>query len=402
MIKYSTFSAPTYTTIIDYVAIGNIITDDFARASLGANWDIASLSTVAAACDGSKLTLTHTGANAATEAVLYKDITSLERWEAELIFTPSVKDANSYGGAIRFSSTDPVNAFHMSVQLGVSTNGTYGGLCYISNNATNAVLYQCATKINITAGCSYKLRCKREKNTFTIYAENLTDHSSTTGTYTKPIDYTQTNFLINTGKIGFQTFAGANMTYDVTSFIINSEALSNPKTSVAGDSISAGLYCSADITDRYFDKLFLTGNTKYNLFASGGEKIAGILTHKEELVRWKCTYAMIMIGANDTPTNHATWQTSYETLLDYLIANSVIPIVCKVTPQTTDITWMNTIIDSICATRSVKVIDTFTPLKAVADNTLHASYDRGDHLHINPAGHLVIKNTILAAAPELI
>jgi uncharacterized protein (TIGR02145 family) len=385
--------------------IGTIITDDFARESLGANWDITSLSTVSAACDGSKLILSHTGANTSEEAVLWKDLMSLENWECEIIVKPSEKSANSYGSAIRFSSSDTVNKFNMSVTLNMTTDATYGGLLFISNNDNTGILYQCPTKVTITNGCSYSIYAKREKNVFTIRAENLTDHSSASGSYTYPTFYStpDKSFLINQGKLGFQSVSGAiNMTYEVTYCNINSVALLHPKTNVIGDSISAGGYVSNSIEDRYYDRLFGNTITYYNLMATGGAKIADLVLREAEVVRYKPKYALVMVGANDSSTNHTEWQTSYETYLDYLITNGITPIVCYPTPQTNDITWMNTVIDSICAARSVKVINTFTPLKAVANNTLHADYNGGDGLHPNSAGHTLISSTIITAAPELL
>jgi uncharacterized protein (TIGR02145 family) len=383
--------------------IGNIITDNFARSSLGANW-VQSAPTMSIALDGSKLVWSHNSvAITYDEYVVYKDLMSLERWECEIQFTPSTLTKASYGMGIRWESADAANNFDMTIQLNTSNNSLLSGFIYILNNANNALVIQSDSSINIIDGSSYLLKAKREKNLFMCYAKNLNDNSECYFRYMLPNSYPQTTFLPNIGRLGFQAFGGIfAMSYNVAYCKISSEAFLNPYTCIIGDSITVGTYVGNEISDRWVDKIFGTTNSKYNIFASNGDKITSVISRQDEILRYKPNYALLMIGANDAGTNHAAWQASYEAFLDTLIAASVIPVVCYVTPNTgSDIRWMNTILSTICGARSVKVIDTFTPMKT-GTSTLNVTYDAGDGLHINAAGDAILATTILAAAPEIL
>lgn len=392
------------TNNVEYHQIGNIITDTFARAALGSDWVENTPATIVA-LDGSKMIWSHTsGVFTWAEYVVWKNIITLERWEAEIIFKPSENTQYSAGMAIRFKSFDPTNAFDILIQLNTGNTVGWKGTVYIDDAALN-VVYQTPTAnaITITAGHTYKLRAKRIKNVISIYAKNLNDNTETSGSYTWPVSYPQTAFLPNVGRLGFMEFRGtSNMNYEVSSCIINSDAIINPKTTVIGNSIAAGTYIGVSIADRYFSQVWGVTNTKYNLMASAGLKIAVLDTYKAEILNYKPKYVFMIVGVNDHLTDHTAFQVSYESVLDYYIANEITVVVGKVCPtNNSDIRWINTIIDTICNVRSIKVVDTFTPLVSGASG-LNAAYDCGDHLHLNAAGHTVIANTILAVAPELI
>jgi lysophospholipase L1-like esterase len=65
------------------------------------------------------------------------------------------------------------------------------------------------------------------------------------------------------------------------------------------------------------------------------------------------------------------------------LAVNIKVIVGKPVPyNASDLTWMNTILDTICATRSIKTVDLFTALKG-GGTGLNALYDIGDGCHPN-------------------
>jgi uncharacterized protein (TIGR02145 family) len=384
--------------------IGTIIEDSFDRSSLGSNW-VQNTPNSTIVLDGSKMIWSHEAGTIHYDNYIgWKNITALERWEEEIVFKPSEKSANSFGIAIHTHSLDPINSFNLSVQLHTANTTGLEGKLYITNNNNTGIIYTCTDAITITSGHSYKLRVKRTKTTFEIYAQNLNDLSETSGTYIYPSSYPSTAnvFIPNQGYLGFMSFCGASeMNYEVTYCKISSEAFKHPYTTLIGDSIGVG-YGPSEITERYFDKIFGTRNTRYNNMSSNGDKISTLNSRITEILLYKPTYAFVSVGANDSATNHTTWQASYETFLDTLLNAGIKVVVGKPVPyNASDLSWMNTILDTICAARSIKIVDLFTALKG-GGTGLSASYDIGDGCHPNSAGYSLIASTVLSAAPELL
>ncbi|WP_166437263.1 SGNH/GDSL hydrolase family protein [Niastella caeni] len=200
----------------------------------------------------------------------------------------------------------------------------------------------------------------------------------------------ETGGLHNTAYFSLVNSAGTTNSVELCRIKYSSHALKQPIAALIGNSISSGSFAT-EINKRFGDLC------KFVICAGGGDISASGVLQTYALVRHlKPQYAFIMLGGNDlaysVPT--ATWQANLLLLHDSLIAHGSKIIWLLATPRTgLDITPVN---DFIKATFPFTYIDTYTPLWSGTGTNLSGTYDSGDGVHPNEAGHAKIAEVIMS------
>lgn len=122
----------------------------------------------------------------------------------------------------------------------------------------------------------------------------------------------------------------------------------------------------------------------------------------ESAVLMRPRYAFVMLGTNDVGTGVplATIEANYAEVVSALLAEDIVPIILTTIPQGSAVvpllnTWLKA--------QGWRYIDVY-PLLVGVGMALNATYDYGDGIHLNDAGHVVVHDAIAAyiTAQELV
>lgn len=153
-----------------------------------------------------------------------------------------------------------------------------------------------------------------------------------------------------------------------------------------GDSIDVGSASSV-----------LPGGYAYQLLgqidAGPGDKSREVLLRLPEIISLKPEVVYLKIGTNDTSL--PTWQANITTIVSSLRRAGIKVIL--LTPPPMNSTNKQPYRDSLFAMYPTSTIDLFTPLKATSGTGYNPTYDSGDGVHPNQAGHNLIAATIQAS-----
>lgn len=173
-----------------------------------------------------------------------------------------------------------------------------------------------------------------------------------------------------------------------------------------GDSLTNGFNNSID-TVEYPNKLQQLLGISWGIVNKGvnGQNLAGGITSLASIIDYNDgQYIVVMLGTNDIIQGRssasiiADLQTVYTTA--HNAAMKVVALTCL--PFKANASWTSgrqTILDAVnswilnTATNTDYKIDTYTLIEGVAD-TINASYDCGDGLHLNVTGYDVLANAI--------
>ncbi len=175
----------------------------------------------------------------------------------------------------------------------------------------------------------------------------------------------------------------------------------NVKTALIGDSISYGAG-STIIGNRFYTLLNIDPAISVNL-AGGGDATAEVLLSMTELLAINSTYYLLMIGGNDIQFGvaTATWKANYNSIVSQIKSAGHTVIHCTPTPRNAyDMTPLRDHINTVFA--GDIIVDTYTALWSGSSFTMNATYNSGDGVHPNDAGHTLMASTILAAVPQIV
>jgi len=374
-----------------YGVVGNYFSNDFTTLANLAAFSITNPNSTWA-LSGGYLRMTRADVAAGfTDFANYNTFGSVNSkyWTASLDFYIKRLDATSSGIGFGFisdcanSSTDNVR-----VDLNCTTAGTKGTLSLRVNGVTTAA----TTKLTFALNDKVKLTITRNKNRFTVTAQNLTTLMSTA-----PVaEYTTiTSRLAATGWSPTQLkpqIYNLGGTYDVIRQTIDSKNYLRPDIIFIGDSITHGMF--TDKESLAYPELIgeITGKKTLN-FASQSTTTGDWVRATNELITHAPRYVYIMLGRNDLAgsVSQATILANYTTIVNALVAAGIDYRIISVLPSlsVTGITSLNTALQSAYPT---KFIDIYSYLNN--GGIIKDEYN-SDGTHLWEAGHQEIAKRII-------
>ncbi len=359
--------------------VGVIISDNFNRGSLGANWTI--VGTPNASIVSNKLQMT--GNNAFTDWIEWdgNDFLS-EYWTLECdVSVASLGHALGIG-MHSISGSDAGNSWEAWLSLNASPtnwNLLVGSSVEASGSAT----------LTYTVGDIVHLKFQRTKNDLTATATNLNDLSTATVTYSG----------MNVGGFGAQGVyspGSANpylLAIGTTVMTVDNFTLSENITTplpylIYGDSISSGLNATTT-ANRWAGMLGVTTV----VCAVVGGVVLNAEQSLPETALYQSQKALLMVGGNNTWD--ATAISKYTNIVNTLVSNGTTVIHLLPTPRNSG--DPSTLRSYLISTYPTSYIDTYTPLYGGGSPNLSATYDSGDGVHPNNAGHALIASTITSS-----
>lgn len=201
---------------------------------------------------------------------------------------------------------------------------------------------------------------------------------------------TTSGILRNTGAFSITGRGATTNTLTVNRIYYHSIAPKYPKAVVIGYSIDYGSWAGA-FTSRYVNLIhaIMWGG------ASDGSQ-SGVHSMTALYTYMKPKNVFITLVGNDIfyGVSSGTWQANLTAIHDTLTAHGINVIFLDPSPRTaTDMTPGKTWIE---ANYPSAFINTFTPFLG-SGTTLNATYDGGDGVHLNAAGHALFASTIKAS-----
>lgn len=382
--------------------LGQVCYDDFDRASLGTAWTTA-LATATATISGNELLLAN-GSGLTTEYIRYNAFTTcLEKWRVYTTFQCTAKNATSHGLAIGLRGLTNAGGGQRSVFAQVSlSSGANGGktFIYTQSGASAAALVSTAgSAIAFSLNDELAFELLRNFQTITATIYNVTTGASVAHSFTLNTNPAAATWNA-TAQMAIYLMGGTQTLHNIS---LNSDETTNANVAVVGDSITYGAYTSTSIeknTLRWSNQAMLYSSLPFVVLGGPGDDTANVLLHVGEIIRLSPKYVLLMIGGNDILYGVAAgiYQANYKSIRNTLTLNGIKVIHCLATPRTTtNITAINTFILSEY-TNVDFIVDTYTPLKG-AGTSLSVTYDSGDGVHPNAAGHALAGTTVRQSVP---
>jgi len=317
----------------------------------------------------------------------------IENYTITVPFKLTEISAGSTGFAVGVRSTATwYSNLHNIVQF--NTNSGAGGkkIYFYMGGATTATTSSAAAlTCAVNDECTLVLTMENNAANgykLTATATNITNPNSISHSYTFGESYPQTIGVPPTSYFSIYALVG---TVTLHSFDVTTSMYKNANFNVIGNSITRGLY-SASYAARWGTTIF-SGSSKINYAMGGpGDRTESILHRLPEIKAFNAKNLILAYGGNDLEGGVAiaTVQSNYRNIYNQLVKNGRTIYHCKPTPRDAyDFTTWNAWLDS----NFTNVIDTWTPLKGVGTD-LGATYDSGDGIHPNAAGHTAMSNAV--------
>ena len=322
-------------------------------------------------------------------------------------FTSYYTNATNYSTSITFKPTAYGNGLGVGLN---SNNGQLIGRMSLSGGVATLYIdaYRSGTIYNKVTGANtlafalndnIQLTLSRFNYDWYLFANDLTSGVSVSCQVNDPLTY---------GSIAFE-WAAANPTifaYGGNQTITNhSLSIGNYVQNdvlILGNSIAVGMQ-SGNPNATFASLLGQYYANGVNLEAGGGNTTATDVQLLPEIVALKPRFLIFTDGVNDaiSGVSAATTEANMQTIITTCIANNITPVFCTILPVSgtyggasnatiqAEIVTLNTYINAL---KNVTIIDTYTALSSAG--VLNPSYDSGDGIHINTAGHLQYYNTM--------
>lgn len=319
--------------------------------------------------------------------------TMLSNWTVVLnMVCPSLPQASSSAIGVGVYGYQPIGT-------PVSTHGMtywqsgYTGVASVwtQNTQRGANSGQLASCV---AGDNIRLTFTRVNEVYTLTVDNTTRSTTVSSTWTEP--YTSTAALNNTVAKPFIQFGKG--TFQIKSFSFSSSSQKNVDYGFIGNSIPEA-YCASNYANAWPAQAMIGNPKTYTKLASQSSYTANTLTSMPEILNVHARKYVVMLGGNDVQlaVPDATMKANYSSIVSQLKAGGSQVIHCYAPPRDSyDMRALNAWI--LATFPSDVVIDTFTPL-VTAPYALNNTYDIGDGVHPNIAGHALIGSTV---APYLV
>lgn len=310
-------------------------------------------------------------------------------WSTSLDFYIKRLDATSYGIGFGLIA-DCINntTDNIRVDLYCGTGASKGSL----NLRVNGVTTLATTKLTFNVNDKIKLTITRNRNRFTVTAQNMTTIMSIAPVAeftTITSRFTSTGWSPTQLKPQIYNLGG---TYDVIRQTMGSKNWLRPDIIFIGDSITHGMF--TDRESLAYPELIgeITGRKTLN-FASQSTTTGDWVRATTELTTHTPRYVYIMLGRNDLAgaVSQATILANYTTIINALVAASVDYRIISVLPSNgiAGITALNT---ALQAAYTTKFIDIYSYLNN--SGVIKNEYD-SDGTHLWEAGHQEIAKRVI-------
>lgn len=380
---------PTFSTP---AAIGTLFTDQFARATIGNNYTTAGTWTMA----GSNMTITG-GTNTFTLRCRRRWGNSYQNTTTSVTCTLTVAPSGTtYGMGIGWSDfVTPSQERSIAIKLDMTSGANKGKLfIYTWDGTTGVSVGSASTALSVSSGDSFTIAVTKVISggnmTYTAVATRLADNSTCTSTYS--------SFLgDSSGEFSLFNFGGS---LTVTDFTTTVNEKRDEKILVVGNSLTYGAFATT-ITQGYAYNI----NSSYNVSAGPGDYTNEVIRKLRSIIDLNPKYTLVMIGGNDVAggVTVGTYENYHKQIIYSLLNEGHKVIILKVAPRNDgDVTTLNAFIDSnYTGTFAVSgVVDSYTLLVGTGTN-LSATYDYGDNVHWNQAGHTLQASNVVSALPVL-
>lgn len=377
--------------------IGVKLNDAFNRASLGTAYVVQGGTW---ACDGTKLNYSG-GAGDFIKRCVWKYGQSSENVQIENTFTlTQTPDANSSGVGPCFSDYSGVNGERSILSQMNFSSGVSGGKCFLWtwNGTTSVQVAQSSGTISsLTNGDVFNTTLNKVTNstniTYTFTCTRVSDSASVNCSYSTLIGD-------STGDIGINTYGG---TGSCTLMKVTFNDLTKSKITIVGNSLSHGV-ASTTMANRFAANI----NSSYQITAGSGDttrELVGststIVGKMRNVLDYFSPYYLSIIGGNDVAAGFTTELQNSLKKEVYQIENEG-HIVILVTPPARNDADMTTITGYYNSLFPGRIIITagYTAVKD-AGTGLNATYNSGDNVHMNNAGHAAYAAAVSANMPIL-
>ncbi len=265
-----------------------------------------------------------------------------------------------------------------------------------------------STANTISVGDKCRLVIKRPSPDAVLFiTHNLT--ANTRVTHTMATTMAGSGQLANR-QVYRPVFGWSGGTFDVSKIGWASTNNKNNRVIFVGNSLVQGYKATSGYTNRWAS-LIMSGSSKsYELLSGQGHEVGDYLLYYKEIIALRPQYVILSsLGLNDEShaINIDSTKARYVRLVNKLLAANINIIHGYGSPlNSVDVSFANTSsfnywLQNYAPFSSHSKVDIYTPLKAAAGTGLHGTYDSGDGIHENNAGHTLIKNTYNAAFPWL-
>lgn len=374
-------TAPTQITADERTTIGTFINEPFAGASLAAFTDTSPNATFTET--GGVLQVVKAAGTKYADYLQHSYGNSmLENFVITATVTVKENDADSYGVGIGITGGNSGAAL-ISIIGYLSCDTTDEGKLFIDHNQGGTwsnVASETATSMAVDVDDVINLTFTRNKNTYTIQAQNVTKSVTKTVSYT----YSTTVSVVMPNYYKYSLYAlGGN--HNVESFAVTSSITKYPKVAFIGDSITQA-YSAANIDGRFASLLNARLNNGWDsiVWAGNYNEAGNLVSMINELNTIAPDTVILLIGTNDTNYGAASAKGAIANLRNILAYNGYHRLYQLTLPPKTGSDDED--VNAWLLANFTNIID----IGAVA---------LGDVVHPSGAGHTSINNTTAAAMP---
>jgi len=316
-------------------------------------------------------------------------------------------NATNYAESITFKPT----AYGNGIGIGLnSNNGQIIGRMSLSGGIATLYIddYRSATIYNKVTGSNtltfalndnIQLTLYRFNYDWYLFANDITSGVSVSCQVSDPLSYGEIAFEWASANPAIFHYGGSQT---ITNHNLTINNLVGNDFVIVGNSISVGMQ-SGSPNNTFASLLGQYYNGGVNLEGGGGNTTSNDVQLLPEIVALHPRFLIFTDGVNDAVSGYsaATSEANMQTIITTCISNNITPVFCTILPLTAAyggasnstyqaaIVTLNTYINGL---KNVIVVDTYTAL--ASGSVLNASYDSGDGIHINTAGHLQYYNTL--------
>ena len=322
--------------------------------------------------------------------------TCLEHWKVRVrVKTPASFNSNSTGIAIGVRSINTYSAYSTLMRWSWVPGGNS---VYLYNRASTSGQIISATKYIPTGNTYYWVEVTRNKDSFTytildgatgttqLYSVTLTFPTFTAGNNVKSH---------NTGQFAIYQFGGTNT--EITNWEVSTSAIKNADFIGIGDSNMHGMYASGN-SERWFEKAMTTAGKSFNILAASSDRSIEVIKRLPEIIALNPKAVVLSIGRNDlaNAVPLATVQSNINTIISTLEGAGITVYLAGVIASNTNVSALQNFYSS----KSHVKINSFAATKSATSNSLAATYNSGDGIHLNQAGNTLLANLLLTIIPE--
>jgi len=303
-----------------------------------------------------------------------------------------------------------VSSLGSNIGFGVSfySNNTaganWGYTTYLASNASpgtphlakqDGTLDQTGTNISFSVGDVIRTTLEFKDSVVVATFQNLTTAGAVT-TITKTLASNTTPYTANTGTWALQNFSG---TYEVQRLKVSSTSTINPTLMVAFD--SKGQINANNFASRFSSLLNLRYPTVLN-YSGGGDMLKDFIDKRSEINRINPEQVLIGLGSNDLRYGNSLAVTEYR--VDQIVnmfSGSSTKLAFTIIPEdstgggTGTGIGLTALKNYLSSTYPSNYIDLWTFMST--SNVLKSTYNSGEGIHPNNAGHKVIDSLIAAS-----